>query len=248
MIKTLSFNSIVSRSFKSVKQRLKPLCLFFVLSFIGIYTAQIADPTDSLIQTLLYLSYTYLFYYFFTRFYFNRQPLWNFASFKNALIRMIAILLLAFAGLVLLRISLYALFWLLSPLQYLPSTKGAVAAFLEFCTQSRSVRYLLYILMFALLTGMFFIPSMAWVSAALGRDSSITMTFFRTRGNYMRLTLLFLIAYGFLPLLIILLGYGNIWLSSLLSAAYTVIQSIIYLQTYEFFYPRPRRRKSPNKD
>lgn len=248
MIKTLAFNSVFSRSFNYIKRHLKSLGIFFILSFAGISTAQFIDPTDSLIQMFLYLAYTYLFYYFFTRYYFKQQPLWSLSSFKDALIRMIAITLLAFAGLILLRIGIYVLFWFLSPLQYLPSTKEAVGAFLQFCAQSTAVRYLIYILMFALLTIMFFIPSFAWISAVIGRDSSITMTFFRTRGNYLRLMVLFLLIFGFLPIAIIWLSGGSIFLSSLFSALYTLVQTVIYLQIYETFYARSRRRKNQNKD
>ena len=243
MIKKLALNSVFSRSFKYIKQHFKLLGAFFVFSFAGILTVQLIDPTDSLLQMFLYLVYTYLFYYFFTRCYFKQKPLWSFSSFKDALIRMVAITLLAFAGLVLLRIGLYALYWLLSPLQYLPSTKEAVNSFMAFFIQSSLIRYALYLFMFALLTVMFFIPSLAWVSAAIGRDSSITLTFFRTRGNYIRLMVLFLLIFGLLPVIIISLSGGSVFLSSVLSAVYTLIQTVIYLQVYETFYPRPRKKK-----
>ena len=72
--------------------------LFFLLAYGAVYYAQKLSISTDLPVMFAYLVYTYFFYYFFVCFYFRRQPLFSRRRFGNALVRMLAILLLAFAA------------------------------------------------------------------------------------------------------------------------------------------------------
>lgn len=151
--------------------------LFFLLAYGAVYYAQKLSISTDLPVMFAYLVYTYFFYYFFVCFYFRRKPLFSRRRFGNALVRMLAILLLAFAALLALKIGFKILFFL----------AGTLKAFPEFYEQLRLAylgllvspyfAWFLPVFMFIILSFTFFIPAFAWISAVIGGDSSITMTF-----------------------------------------------------------------------
>jgi len=122
--------------------------------------------------------------------------------------------------------------WLLNPLEIYPQIRHIWANFIA----SETFRYTLYGGMFLFLTVIFFIPAMAWVSAVIGRNASITLTFFHAKDNYLRIFLVCFIVYGFLPFGIFALSADSWLLRAAFTALFTVIQCVIYLQIYEFFY------------
>ena len=101
--------------------------LFFLLAYGAVYYAQKLSISTDLPVMFAYLVYTYFFYYFFVCFYFRRKPLFSRRRFGNALVRMLAILLLAFAALLALKIGFKILFFL----------AGTLKAFPEFYEQLR---------------------------------------------------------------------------------------------------------------
>lgn len=100
---------------------------FFLLAYGAVYYAQKLSISTDLPVMFAYLVYTYFFYYFFVCFYFRRKPLFSRRRFGNALVRMLAILLLAFAALLALKIGFKILFFL----------AGTLKAFPEFYEQLR---------------------------------------------------------------------------------------------------------------
>lgn len=86
--------------------------LFFLLAYGAVYYAKKLSISTDLPVMFAYLVYTYFFYYFFVCFYFRRQPLFSRRRFGKRMVRMLAILLLAFAALLALKIGFKILFFL----------------------------------------------------------------------------------------------------------------------------------------
>lgn len=236
MLEKLSIIAIFKSSFQYIAKNYALTAYLFIFSFTGIYLAQRLNAPHNFMIMSLYLTYVYLFYFFFTRIYFNKKPLFNREAFTNALVRILAILLLAFACILLLRIAIQLMILILSPLQFFPSISGFIKESYNLIISSHYFLYVMYGLMFLLLTATFFIPAMAWVSAAIGQDSSITLSLIKTKGNYARLFGIFLLVYGILPFAIILFAYDSLFIRTALSSLFTVVQFIIYLNIYQFFY------------
>lgn len=232
MTKSLPITTIFRNSFRYMSSHWPMLSLFTILSFAGIYFLGSFNIRDNLLGGIIYLLYTYLFYFCFVRVYFNRKPLLKKHEFIHALIRIITIALLAFASLMLLETAILFFLWLLNPLEIYPQIRHIWADFIA----SETFRYALYGGMFLFLTVIFFIPAMAWVSAVIGRNASITLTFFHAKDNYLRIFLICFIVYGFLPFGIFALSADSWLLRAAFTALFTVIQCVIYLQIYEFFY------------
>lgn len=211
---------------------------FFLLAYGAVYLAQELSISTNLPIMLIYLVYTYFFYYFFVCFYFRPQPFFNRRHFGNALIRMAAILLLAFAALLFLKISFKILFFLAGTLKAFPLFYEQLrTAYLNLLI-SPYFSWFLPAFMFIILSFTFFIPAFAWISAVIGGDSSITAAFVRTKGNYIRLIVLFLLIYGILPLTILLFKGSSTGIVAAVSALINLLQIIVYLKIYEHFYPQ----------
>lgn len=232
MTKRLPVYSIFKQSFAYMIANYQMLSLFCGLSFLGIYMLGGFNLTDNLIGGAFYLLYTYLFYFIFVRVYFKRRPLFKKDEFLNALVRIITISLLAFASLMLLETIFLFFLWLLTPLEVYPH----ITSLWERFVASNTFRYALYGGMFLFTTIIFYIPALAWVSAVIGRNASITLTFFHTKDNYLRIFLICFIVYGLLPFAIFILSANSWLLRALFTAFFTIIQCVIYLHIYEFFY------------
>ena len=212
--------------------------LFFLLAYGAVYYAQKLSISTDLPVMFAYLVYTYFFYYFFVCFYFRRQPLFSRRRFGNALVRMLAILLLAFAALLALKIGFKILFFLAGTLKAFPEFYERLRLAYLGLLVSPYFAWFLPIFMFIILSFTFFIPAFAWISAVIGGDSSITMTFVRTKGNYVRLIVIFLLIYGILPLTILVFRGYSAGVVAAVSALMSLIQIVIYLKVYEHFYPQ----------
>ena len=94
--------------------------LFFLLAYGAVYYAHNLIIFFFFNVKVYNEFYTYFFYYFFVCFYFRRQPLFSRRRFGNALVRMLAILLLAFAALLALKIGFKILFFLAGTLKAFP--------------------------------------------------------------------------------------------------------------------------------
>ncbi len=238
MTKLLPIFPIFQQSYFYIKQHLLSLSTFFLLSFMGIYLLGGFNLMDNPVGGLIYIIYTYLFYFCFVRVYFKRRPMFKKVEFINALVRAVTISLLAFAFLLLLKMLLLFGLWLLTPLDIFPHIQATWADFIA----SKTFRYALYGAMFLLLTILFYIPALAWVSAVIGRNASITLTFFHVKDNYWRIFFICFIIYGLVPFAIFLLSANSWFLRAVFSALFTVIQCVIYLNIYEFFYKTPKRK------
>jgi len=232
MTSKLPIYNIFRNSVKYMSLHWQMLGIFTALSFAGIYLLGNFNLRDNWAGSIIYLIYTYLFYFCFVRAYFNRRPLLKKAEFINALIRIITITLLAFACLMFMESAILFFLWLLNPLEIYPQIRNIWADFIA----SDTFRYALYGGMFMFLTLIFFIPAFAWISAVIGRNASITLTFFHTKGNYLRIFFICLIVYGIMPFGIFILSTDSWGLRAIFTALFTVIQCVIYLQIYEFFY------------
>ena len=177
---------VFRNSFRYMLEHYRILSLFCIFSFLGIYMLGGFNLADNLLGGAFYLLYTYLFYFIFVRVYFNRQKLFSKPEFINALVRIITISLLAFASLMLLETAVLFFLWLLNPLEIYPHIREMWTNFIA----SNTFRYALYGGMFLFLTVIFYIPALAWVSAVIGRNASITLTFFHTKDNYLRIFLI----------------------------------------------------------
>lgn len=232
MTQHLPIFQIFNQSYLYIKSHLACLSLFFIMSFGGIYLLGGFNLMDNPLGGLLYLSYTYLFYFCFVRVYFECRPLLKKSEFINALVRAVTISLLAFAFLMFLKMLLLFGLWLLSPLDIFPHIQNLWTDFIA----SNTFRYALYGIMFLLLTTLFYIPALAWVSAVIGRNASITLTFFHIKDNYWRIFIICFIIYGLVPFAIFSLSANSWLLRAIFSALFTVIQCVIYLNIYTFFY------------
>ena len=112
MTKSLPITAIFRNSFRYMSSHWPMLSLFTILSFAGIYFLGSFNIRDNLQGGIIYLLYTYLFYFCFVRVYFNRKPLLKKHEFIHALIRIITIALLAFASLMLLETAILFFLWL----------------------------------------------------------------------------------------------------------------------------------------
>lgn len=223
---------VFRNSFRYMLEHYRILSLFCIFSFLGIYMLGGFNLADNLLGGAFYLLYTYLFYFIFVWVYFNRQKLFSKPEFINALVRIITISLLAFASLMLLETAVLFFLWLLNPLEIYPHIREMWTNFIA----SNTFRYALYGGMFLFLTVIFYIPALAWVSAVIGRNASITLTFFHTKDNYLRIFLICFIVYGLLPFVIFMLSANSWLLRAAFTAIFTVVQCVIYLHIYEFFY------------
>ena len=151
---------------------------------------------------------------------------------------MLAILLLAFAALLALKIGFKILFFLAGTLKAFPEFYERLRLAYLGLLVSPYFAWFLPIFMFIILSFTFFIPAFAWISAVIGGDSSITMTFVRTKGNYVRLIVIFLLIYGILPLTILVFRGYSAGVVAAVSALMSLIQIVIYLKDYEHFYPQ----------
>lgn len=228
----------IKNSFEYMAKNLPIIGCFYIFSFAAIYLIQRFNASQNLLVMLAYLIYTYLFYYFFVSVYYKQKPLFNRQNFYNSLIRISAILLLAFAALLLTKIGFQLLFLMVKPLKVFPEFYDSLRTTYIGVIQMPYFAYFLYAFMFVILTAIFFIPAFAWVSAIINRDASITMTFVRTKNNFFRLMFLFLLIYGVLPFITLISASGSIIMISAISALMTIIQLIIYLNIYEFFYKK----------
>ncbi len=238
MTKHLPIIDIFRNSFRYMFDHWQMLSLFTLLSFMGIYLLGSFNIRDNLPGAAFYLLYTYLFYFCFVRVYFKRKPLFKKHDFIQALIRIITISLLAFASLMLMEVVILFFLWLLNPLEIYPHIRHIWGNFIS----SETFRYALYGGMFLFLTVIFFIPALAWISAVIGRNASITLTFFHTKDNYLRIFLICFIVYGILPFGIFTLSAESWALRAFLTALFTVIQCVIYLHIYEFFYKAKKHK------
>lgn len=226
----------LKNSFEYIFKNLPILGCFYVFSFAAIYLIQRFNASQSILVMFGYLIYTYMFYYFFVSAYFKQRPIFNRQNFYNSIVRISAILLLAFATLLLMKIGFQVLFLLAKTLKPFPDLYDSMRASYFSFIEWPYFAYILYTFMFFVLTIIFFIPAFAWVSAVNGRDSSITMSLVRTRNNYARLFFIFALIYGCLPFTALLFSNSYIIVLSALSAMFTIIQIVIYLNIYEFFY------------
>lgn len=226
----------IKNSFEYIAKNFSVISCFYVFSFAAIYLIQRFNAAQSMLVMLGYLIYTYLFYYFFVSTYFKQRPIFNKQNFYNSIVRISAILLLAFATLLLIKIGFQILFLLVKPLKAFPEFYDSLRANYISFVKWPYFAYFLYMFMFLVLTIIFFIPAFAWVSAIIGRDSSITMAIARAGKNYWRLVLIFVLIYGILPFAALLFSNSSILVLSALSALFTIIQIVIYLNIYEFFY------------
>lgn len=238
MTNQLPIFGIFKQSFRYIAENYRTLSIFFILSFAGIYMLGGFNLADNLLGGAVYLLYTYLFYFAFVRVYFKRRPLFKRAEFFNALVRIITISLLAFASLMLLETIFLFFLWLLTPLEIFPQITAVWERFIA----SNTFRYALYGGMFLFTTIIFYIPALAWISAVIGRNASITLTFFHTRNNYLRIFLICFIVYGLLPFGIFMLSSNSWVLRAIFTALFTIIQCVIYLHIYEFFYKVKKRK------
>lgn len=232
----LSLRNILWESCLFLRQNYILSLSFFLLAYAAVYYAQALNISTNLPIVFAYLIYTYFFYYFFVCFYFKQKILLNKRRFANALIRMVAILLLAFATLVILKIGFRILFFLVGTLRAFPEVYEQLRDIYINILMSAYFTWFLSAFVFVILSFTFFIPAFAWISAVIGRDSSITRSFVRTKGNYCRLILMFLLIYGILPLTILLFKGYSAGVVAAVSAAMSLIQIVIYLKIYEKFY------------
>ena len=234
----LPLMDILLQSIKYLAQNMRLTGCFFVFSFAAIYFIQRFHTAGSQSVMFLYMLYTYLFYYLFVVVFFQKRPLFSKENFINAAIRIFAVLLLAFAVLLLIKAGFSLLFLIVLPLRAYPETYAMLRDAYIVAIKSPYTLYIVYAGVFGLLTFIFFIPAFAWVSAAIGKDASITMTFVKTQNNYLRLFCIFLSVYGILPLTVLLLIPDPVWLVSAVSAFLTLLQITIYLTIYRFFYEK----------
>ncbi len=232
----LSIKDILQESFLFFRNAPLLALSFFLLAYGAVYFAQALNISTNLPIVFAYLVYTYFFYYFFVCLYFKQKILLNKRRFANALIRMVAILLLAFAAVLLLKIGFKILFFLAGTLRAFPELYEQLRNLYLSTLISPYFTWFLSAFIFVILSFTFFIPAFAWISAVIGRDSSITRTFARTKGNYLRLIFMFLLIYGILPLTILLFRSFSGGIVAAVSAAMSLIQIIIYLKIYEKFY------------
>lgn len=226
----------IKNSFEYIFKNLPIIACFYVFSFSAIYLIQRFNAAQSMLVMLGYLIYTYLFYYFFVSVYFKQKPLFNRQNFYNSLIRIAAILLLAFATLLLIKVGFQILFLLVKPLKVFPEFYDYIRMSYISFIKWQYFAYFLYIFMFLVLTIIFFIPAFAWISSINGRDSSITLALLKSKNNYWRLFFIFALIYGVLPFGALFFSNSSIIILSALSALFTIVQVIIYLKIYEFFY------------
>lgn len=238
MPKRLSITDIFRNSFRYMCLNWQILSLFFIFSFAGIYLLGGFNIAENLLGGSIYLLYTYLFYFCFVRVFFKRKRLLPKNEFINALIRMITISLTGFACLMLLETIILFGLWLLNPLDIYPQMREMWASFIA----SNTFRYAAFGGMFFFLTIIFYIPAFAWISAVIGRNASITLTFFHAKDNYFRIFIICLIVYGLFPFGILMLSANSWLLRAAFTALFTIIQCVIYLHLYEFFYKTPKRK------
>ena len=177
----LSLRNILWESCLFLRQNYILSLSFFLLAYAAVYYAQALNISTNLPIVFAYLIYTYFFYYFFVCFYFKQKILLNKRRFANALIRMVAILLLAFATLLILKIGFKILFFLAGTLRAFPEVYEQLRDIYINILMSSYFTWFLSAFVFVILSFTFFIPAFAWISAVIGRDSSITRSFARTR-------------------------------------------------------------------
>lgn len=236
MNRKLSLRQPLKDSFENIFKDFRLIGCFYVFAFAAIYLIQRFNASQNILVLLGYLVYTYFFYFFFIRAFYKMRPIFSKADLVNSLIRISAIFLLAFAALLLVKIGFQLLFLLVSPLKAFPEVYDSLKSTYFSIIKMPYFAWFLYGFMFIALSFIFFIPAFAWVSAVIGRDSSITASFARTKGNYLRLIFIFLLIYGALPFVTLFFVGSSVLVLSAVSALMTIVQIVVYLNIYEFFY------------
>lgn len=196
----------------------------------------------------LLISLKYILIYFLVRGYFDKKPLWVSKNFLETLKKAAAIFILYMAI-----FGILIIFFALMKKAFIPEF---ITNFLASDTGMKLIFILAYIFSIFILV----IPSFAWVSSAIGEDSSITSSFFKVNGNYIRIVVVFMLMYfgvefvryifnesfdairQYLFLKDKLADYYNIiklfsmGTNLVLSIVFLFVEFFVFFQVYKFFY------------
>lgn len=237
MQKRLSILALSTDVFGFIGHNLLLLTVLTLFSFAGSYLFNVLAAYHLKLAAVPYGVYIYLYYYAFIALYYNQKPLLSKEKFLESLKMFCKILLFSVCVLLVAHIGFYILRSLARSFIIFPSVYGFLQKTYHFVLSNPYTRIGLFLGSLFLLSFSFFIPSFSWVSTINGKDNSLLTTYENLRGNYLKVTFIFMFLFGFLSLVISFLGLfsGRVGLSAL-CALLTVFQLVCYLKLYDHFY------------
>ena len=173
--------------------------------------------------------YIYLFFYFATGCYYSHQILLNKKIFIAASLRFLSAI-----GLFL--IALLGATIAINCFIYFAKILFIWNDFFNFLLNGYVGLILKYVCIFLIFNVFFIIPSFAFVSEITGKNRSLLMTYAKTKGNILHITVVTAISLLLLIVTMFLLTYVNVFIASFARAMILVFMSILYFKMYDFFY------------
>lgn len=234
MKEKLSVRKVYRNAYKYV---LGHLFAFFFLTFfyfIGSLLPLIFGTSSLFVVSTLY---NYLFFYFAAGCYFKQQILWDRKIFTVAGLRFMTAIALFLVALLITTLAINTGIHFVKLL-----FNGAMSGFVEGFLDSSIWMIGKYLCIFLLFNVFFLIPSFAFVSEITGKNKSLLMTFAKTKGNILRISLTTAISVVLLLGVMFVLTYMNVFVASLVRAGILVFVSILYFKMYDFFYSYPIKK------
>ncbi|MBR6409123.1 MAG: hypothetical protein IKS23_02635 [Alphaproteobacteria bacterium] len=214
----------------------------FLLSLFGLacYTASFLSLKFMFkhqgVMMFSYALFCYAFYYLFISLYYEQKPIITSEKIVNSIVKMAVVFAVSLSvvifGHLFLKLLKYMAQWLIG----FPDIYEFLKQVYTFLNNSKIGQFLLYIPLIFLLTFTFFIPGFTWVSSLNGKDASLWSAYSKTQGNYIKIVIVLLIVYAFLPFALSLLAKPTPIGLSITHAIKTIIQLVFYIRLYDFFY------------
>lgn len=238
MQEKLSIKKVYLDALRYVATHLGAFAFLTVFYYLGCLMPMFIGMTP---YKILMIPYYYLFLYFAAGCYYKQQILWDRKIFFTAGIRFLTAVLLFAAILSLISYLINLGFGFIS--DSLLGGKLVVGLIIK----SATWQVIKYFLMFILVIVFFVIPSFAFVSEISGKNRSLLMTYVKTKGNIIQISMIIFIASVVLFFItLLLIQFIPPILVELTRTILLVFYSIVYFKMYDFFYCSPVPDK-PNK-
>lgn len=236
MQEKLSIKKVYVDALQYVATHLGAFAFLTVFYFLGSLMPMFIGMTP---YKILMIPYYYLFLYFAAGCYYKQQILWDIHIFFAATVRFFTAVLLFVAILSLSNYLINFGFGFISDSLF--GGKLVVGLIIK----SATWQVIKYFLMFILVIVFFVIPSFAFVSEISGKNRSLLMTYVKTKGNVIQISMIIFIASVVLIFIIwLLIKFINPIFVELTRTILLVSYSIVYFKMYDFFYCQTTRHKS----
>lgn len=194
----------------------------------------------SLFYFIIYGISLYISYFFIIRFYFKKKKLFDKKIFIASIKKMVAIMLIIFAGFM---IMYFTYKFLIFILQYAAIPEFIQTYFITHKTFMEYAHYSSVIIIYGVIFVSFTVSCFAWISEVEEEEGSISYSFLNLGKNFFRvagiIVSIYLIAFG-INYLLYLIPIDFYLLHRIINSTMILLSFITFLETYKFIYKQKK--------